>query len=74
MMQKKQNTERTSASIASVAGQLLHGKNAAEAIEWLEEVVENPVTSEEARGHAMTLLGMYTSLRRVAASALTQHG
>lgn len=64
--------ERTSSAIASVAGQLLHGRQTAEAVEWLEQVVENPATDAESRGHAMTLLGMYTAMRRVAGSALTQ--
>lgn len=65
-------TERTSSSIASVAAQLLNGAKAAESIGWLEEVADNPHTTEEARGHAATLLGILASVRRVAASALTQ--
>ena len=65
-------SERTSSTVASIAGQLLNGAKAADSIGWLEEVADDPHTTEEARGHAAALLGILSSLRRVAASALTQ--
>lgn len=66
------SNERTSSSVAHVAGQLLNGQNTAAAIEWLERVADNPGTTEEARAYAITLLGVMAGVRRVAASALTQ--
>lgn len=69
---KPPSRERTSADIAHVAGQLLNGTRTRTAIDWLQEVADNPVTTQEARSNAVVLLGVVESMKRVAASALTQ--
>ena len=64
--------ERTSDGVAHVAGQLLNGTRTKTAIDWLQQVADNPVTTEDARSNAVVLLGVLDSVKRVAASALTQ--
>lgn len=71
-MVKSRAEERTSSTIASVAGQLLNGRATKEGIAWLEAVVDDPETDEDGRCHAAALLGTFASIRRVAGSALTQ--
>lgn len=65
-------SERTSQTVAHTAGQLLNGSNSEAAILWLEGLADNPQTDGAAREHAATLLGVLSSIKRVAASALTQ--
>lgn len=69
---KQASTERTSSKIASMAGQVLGGRQTVETLGWLEGKVSNPDTPEDDRGHFMVLLGLVTSLKRIAGSALTQ--
>ena len=69
---KKPSSERTSETVAHTAGQLLNGSNSEAAILWLERLADNPTTAGADREHAATLLGILGSIKRVAASALTQ--
>lgn len=69
---KTPSSERTSASIATVAGQLLSGTNYGDAHAWLQRVSIDPKQSAGDRANAVTLLGVLDSVKRVAASALTQ--
>jgi len=69
---KKKSNERTSADVAHVAGQLLNGVKTDEAVTWLQQIADDPATDAGDRGHAVTLLGVLDSVKRVAASALTQ--
>lgn len=65
--------EQTSASIASIAGQILNGKALKAAEAWLNRcAAQQATTPEEDTTHALTLLGVLASVRSVAASALTQ--
>ena len=70
---KKPSTERTSASVASLAGKLLAGKNIQEAEAWLESIVQtDDACDDNDRQHALVLLGALTAMRTLAGSALTQ--
>ena len=71
-MPKAKGTERTSANVAHVAGQLLNGRSVDEAITWLQQKADALKTDIREREHAITLLGVLDSVKRVAASALTQ--
>jgi hypothetical protein len=69
---KKRNTERTSPNVATVAGQLLNGRAVDDAVLWLQRKADAIDTELREREHAITLLGVLDSVKRVAASALTQ--
>lgn len=71
-MAKPKDRERTSDSVARIAGQLLNGQQYMDAEKWLTELADSPSTTAAARGHANVLLALIASMRRVAASALTQ--
>lgn len=64
--------ERTSADVAHIAGQFLNGKPLADAEQWLQQIADAEASSPYDRQMAAALLGTIGSLRRVAASALTQ--
>ena len=66
------STERTSNSFATVAGQLLNGFQTNQAVTWVAALADAPDTPPAVREHAVALLGVIGSLRRIAASALTQ--
>ena len=73
MAQKRSDrAERTSAEIASVAASILSGQHVSEALGWLQEVVENPLSLDGPRQHAVVLIAAVLQARRVADSALTQ--
>jgi hypothetical protein len=65
--------EQTSRTIGSLAGQILNGRSLKAAEAWLSACAAGEATTpEEDATHALTLLGALTSMRAVAASALTQ--
>lgn len=66
-------TEETSASVGSLAGNLLNGKTVVAALAWLNKCATGQATTpDEDREHALTLLGTWQAVRSIAASALTQ--
>ncbi len=72
---KKKSTpsnERTSADVAHIAGQLLNGRAVDDAVIWLQKKADALETDIREREHAITLLGVLDSMKRVAASSLTQ--
>lgn len=72
-MAKTHNTERTSTSVASIAGRLLNGKSLKEAVTWLEGIaLTDDAANDNDRAHALALLGAVASMRTLAGSALTQ--
>lgn len=72
-MKKNTNTERTSDTVASVAGRLLNGRSLKDAVVWLEGIaLTDDAANDNDRAHALALLGAVASMRTLAGSALTQ--
>ena len=74
-MAKKQQgarNEQTSKDVARVAGSILGGGRVAEALDWLQTLIDSPRSTDTEREHALALISAVTAARRVAASALTQ--
>ncbi len=70
---KKTSNERTSETVASVAGRLLNGQSVKDATAWLEGLaLRDSACDDNDRTQALALLGVLASMRTVAASALTQ--
>jgi hypothetical protein len=65
-------TEVTSTKVGTLAGKILNGKNLKAAEVFLQDLATNALTTEDARGHALVLLGSIQAMRSLAASALTQ--
>lgn len=72
-MVKKKHTERTSENVATIAGRLLNGTSLNEATSWLMSLTLVDSTADDRdRAHALVLLGALSSMRTLAASALSQ--
>jgi hypothetical protein len=72
-MAKKPSTERTSQTVASIAGRLLSSKSIDEAVTWLESIaMTDDAANDNDRTHALALLGAIAGMRTLAGSALTQ--
>lgn len=69
---KRPSSERTSAGVAHVAGQLLNGTRTDDVVIWLQRIADSEKTLPEDRDRAVHCLGLIDSMKRVAASALTQ--
>lgn len=69
------NTERTSSSVASIAGRLLNGTSLIQAEHWLRGIAMNDMSCDDHdKANALALLGALNAMRSLAGSVLTQRG
>ena len=71
---KKVARERTSKTVASVAGRILSDSTFEDDRDWLYRIATKDTTADtEDATHALRILGKLDALKMLAGSALTQH-